>query len=413
MSSAISARSSSSKSIPHAFYPSMSNQMGKEKEDTSRITSLVANRSTEQSGSSIALSSSAALYSSTISVMGPPPTAYPFPWSNQQHPWNSTSVVTSSFVATLSFIATSSSAVLNSSTALHSSGIPVMGPPPTAYPFPWSNQQYPWMHSSVAMPSSATSAAMPSSTAMPNYATSTSSSVASSSCSALLAFIPPTNANPYSCGSEMMENKTQQSHSVEATSDASLDSIEIEAQSIAFLGNTIDTKEAGSSGTLSTEPTSGCDITEEPKAGMCFESENELVAYYKNYGKQCGFEIMTKRSKREKDVTIKYVTLGCARGGKARNRTSNVSKPRPTSKIDCKAMMNVLLKNGKLCVTSVFNTYNHVLSPRKSRFFKCNREVSESVKRVLDTNDEAGIRINKSFQAIVTDVGEFENIPFG
>ncbi|XP_035551012.1 protein FAR1-RELATED SEQUENCE 5-like [Juglans regia] len=122
---------------------------------------------------------------------------------------------------------------------------------------------------------------------------------------------------------------------------------------------------------------------------------------------------MTQRSKREKDVTIKYVTLGCARGGNAQNRTSNVSKPRPTRKTDCKAGMNVLLKNGKLCVTSVFNTHNHVLSPRKSRFFRCNREVSESVKRVLDTNDEAGIWMNKSFQAIVTDVGGFENVPFG
>ncbi|XP_041009294.1 protein FAR1-RELATED SEQUENCE 5-like [Juglans microcarpa x Juglans regia] len=100
---------------------------------------------------------------------------------------------------------------------------------------------------------------------------------------------------------------------------------------------------------------------------------------------------MTQMSKREKDETIKYVTLGCARGGKAQNQTSNVSKPRPTSKTDCKAMMNVLLKNEKLC----------------------NREVSESVKRALDTNDEAGIWMNKSFQALITDAGGFENVPFG
>ncbi|XP_041004089.1 uncharacterized protein LOC121249444 [Juglans microcarpa x Juglans regia] len=58
---------------------------------------------------------------------------------------------------------------------------------------------------------------------------------------------------------------------------------------------------------------------------------------------------MTQRSKREKDGTIKYVTLG----GKARNQMSNVFKPRPTSKTDCKAMINVLLKNEKLCVTSI------------------------------------------------------------
>ncbi|KAG6677355.1 hypothetical protein I3842_14G022100 [Carya illinoinensis] len=146
---------------------------------------------------------------------------------------------------------------------------------------------------------------------------------------------------------------------------------------------------------------------------MYFESENALMAYYKHYGKQEGFLIMTQRSKREKDETIKYVTLGCARGGKARNRTSNVSRPWPTSKTDCKTRMNVMFKNEKLCVTSVFNTHNHVLIPSKARFSRCNREVNESVRRVLDTNDQAGIRMNKSFQALVTEADGFENIPFG
>ncbi|XP_041000645.1 protein FAR1-RELATED SEQUENCE 5-like [Juglans microcarpa x Juglans regia] len=122
---------------------------------------------------------------------------------------------------------------------------------------------------------------------------------------------------------------------------------------------------------------------------------------------------MTQRSKRKKDGTVKYVTVGCARGGKARNRASNVPKPRPTSKTDCKARMNVMLKDGKLCVTSIFNTHNHGLSSRKSKFFRCNREVNESVRRVLDTNDEAGIQMNKSFHALVTEAGGFENVPFG
>ncbi|KAF5448572.1 hypothetical protein F2P56_029092 [Juglans regia] len=75
--------------------------------------------------------------------------------------------------------------------------------------------------------------------------------------------------------------------------------------------------------------------------------------------------------------------------------------------------MNVMLKDGKLCVTSVFNTHNHGLSQRKSRFFRCNREVNESVRRVLDTNDEADIRMNKSFHALVTEAGGYENVPFG
>ncbi|XP_042968956.1 protein FAR1-RELATED SEQUENCE 5-like [Carya illinoinensis] len=136
------------------------------------------------------------------------------------------------------------------------------------------------------------------------------------------------------------------------------------------------------------------------------------MAYYKHYGKQ-SFPVMTQRSKRKKDETIKYVTLECARGGKAWNKTSNVSKPWPTSKIDCRARMNVMFKNEKLCITLVFNTHNHVFSSRKARFFRCNREVNKSVRRVFDTNDQVGIQMNKSFQALVTEAVGFESVPFG
>ncbi|KAG6657029.1 hypothetical protein CIPAW_04G062400 [Carya illinoinensis] len=145
---------------------------------------------------------------------------------------------------------------------------------------------------------------------------------------------------------------------------------------------------------------------------MVFKDEEELNCYYKRYGQECGFGIMTQRSHRFEDESIKYVTLGCARGGKARNRTSNVTRPRPTSKTDCKARINAMFIDGVLKVSTVNNSHNHGLSPQKARFFRCNREVSESVKRVLDTNDQAGIRMNKSFAALVQEAGGFENLPF-
>ncbi|KAG2705199.1 hypothetical protein I3760_05G041300 [Carya illinoinensis] len=145
---------------------------------------------------------------------------------------------------------------------------------------------------------------------------------------------------------------------------------------------------------------------------MVFKSEEELLSYYKRYGQQSGFGIMTQRSHRFEDESIRYVTLGCARGGKARNRTTNVARPRPTSKTECKARINVMFKKGVLKVSSVNNSHNHGLSPQKSRFFRCNREVSESVKRVLDINDQAEIRMNKSFASLVQEAGGFEKLPF-
>ncbi|KAF5454548.1 hypothetical protein F2P56_024204 [Juglans regia] len=80
--------------------------------------------------------------------------------------------------------------------------------------------------------------------------------------------------------------------------------------------------------------------------------------------------------------------------------------------MDCKARINALRVEGKMPITTVHNTHNHELSPMKSHFFQCNREVSETVKRVIDINDLAGIRLNKSYGSLVVGAGGFENLPF-
>ncbi|XP_042941235.1 protein FAR-RED IMPAIRED RESPONSE 1-like [Carya illinoinensis] len=156
----------------------------------------------------------------------------------------------------------------------------------------------------------------------------------------------------------------------------------------------------------------GGDMIMEPKSGMEFDSFEELTEYYRLYAKKCGFGSMTQRSERDDERNVRYVTIGCTHGGKARNRTMNVAKPRPTGKTDCKARINALKVQRKMRLTTVHNTHNHGLSPQKSQFFRCNREVSEAVKRVLDTNDLAGIRMNKSFGSLVVGAGGFENLPF-
>ncbi|XP_042950400.1 protein FAR-RED IMPAIRED RESPONSE 1-like [Carya illinoinensis] len=167
-----------------------------------------------------------------------------------------------------------------------------------------------------------------------------------------------------------------------------------------------------SAGTPQIMQTDGDDLIEEPKSGMQFNSFEELIEYYKEYAKKCGFGVMTQRSERGEDDSVRYVTLGCAHGGKAWNRTLNIAKPRPTGKTDCKAKINALKVEGKLQLTTVQNIHNHGLSLQKSRFFRCNREVSDSVKGVLDTNDLAGIRMNNSFGSLVVGTGGFENLLF-
>ncbi|XP_042960040.1 protein FAR-RED IMPAIRED RESPONSE 1-like [Carya illinoinensis] len=150
----------------------------------------------------------------------------------------------------------------------------------------------------------------------------------------------------------------------------------------------------------------------EPTSGMFFKTEQELIDYYKQYGKQTGFKIMTQRSRREKDGSVRYVTIGCAHGGKARNRITNLSKPRPTTKTNCKAKINAIFVDGVLCITTVQNAHNHGLSPRKAKNFRCNQAIDENVKRQLDINDKAGMGMAKNFNTLAVEAGGFERLPF-
>ncbi|XP_042979913.1 protein FAR-RED IMPAIRED RESPONSE 1-like [Carya illinoinensis] len=53
-----------------------------------------------------------------------------------------------------------------------------------------------------------------------------------------------------------------------------------------------------------------------PTASMKFPSDKEVLLYYKRYAKQEGFGVIIKCTKRDLDRNAKYVTIGCARGGR-------------------------------------------------------------------------------------------------
>ncbi|XP_022871549.1 uncharacterized protein LOC111390703 [Olea europaea var. sylvestris] len=58
-------------------------------------------------------------------------------------------------------------------------------------------------------------------------------------------------------------------------------------------------------------------------------------------------------------------------------------------------------------INTVNFEHNHKTSPSKSRLYRCNRELSEHVKRRLEVNDMAGIPLHKSFNSAVVEA-DFE-----
>ncbi|KAG6713195.1 hypothetical protein I3842_05G140300 [Carya illinoinensis] len=148
---------------------------------------------------------------------------------------------------------------------------------------------------------------------------------------------------------------------------------------------------------------------------MEFDSEKELIAYYKQYAKQEGFGVRTQRTKRDDHGRLVYLTIGCARGGKYYPKPStNILKPRATTKTGCKVKVNATLNcHEKWVLTTVENSHNHItLSPKKSRLLRSHKHLDEYSQRILDLNDRAGIRMHKNFYSLVVDTGGYENLAF-
>ncbi|KAH0983467.1 hypothetical protein GBA52_010644 [Prunus armeniaca] len=72
---------------------------------------------------------------------------------------------------------------------------------------------------------------------------------------------------------------------------------------------------------------------QDPQVGMIFDSIDEVITYYKQYGRQSGFPVIKRSSTNGDDGNLKYVTISCAREGKSkiikkRQRTGRKTKYR-------------------------------------------------------------------------------------
>ncbi|OMO75987.1 hypothetical protein CCACVL1_15958 [Corchorus capsularis] len=154
------------------------------------------------------------------------------------------------------------------------------------------------------------------------------------------------------------------------------------------------------------------EIIQEPKIGMTFKSSEEAYDYYLNYGKQKGFGVVKRTSKRDDDGNVKYIASACSKTRKRQLESNSFTSTRVT-KTGCKAKIRLILcDDGQYQISGVELDHDHVLSPGKARHFRCNRKLSENVKRRLEINDEAGIGASKNYHSLVVEAGGYENVTF-
>ncbi|XP_057506062.1 protein FAR1-RELATED SEQUENCE 6-like [Actinidia eriantha] len=152
---------------------------------------------------------------------------------------------------------------------------------------------------------------------------------------------------------------------------------------------------------------------EEPKEGMKFDTSNEAYMYYSTYAKQNGFAVSKRNSKNGGNGNLINVTFQCNRGGKARVTTTNPVKPRLQIKIECPTHLNFFIwRDEKWRLNKVTLEHNHVNSLGKSRFYKSYRVLDEHVKRKLELNDKAGIKLHKTYDSLQIQAGGHENLPY-
>ncbi|KAL3530236.1 hypothetical protein ACH5RR_009558 [Cinchona calisaya] len=149
-----------------------------------------------------------------------------------------------------------------------------------------------------------------------------------------------------------------------------------------------------------------------PEVQMMFSSE-KVRKFYNSYAQHIGFSIAKISTKNGVDGTQKYFSLGCSKNDKTASTSKYSFYPRPSTKTNCNAKINVAIQyDGMLVITRVYLDHNHNLNPEKSRHFRCNKVLDSCTKRKLVLNDEASISLSKCFYSCVVEAGGYENLSF-
>ncbi|XP_057418776.1 protein FAR-RED IMPAIRED RESPONSE 1-like [Lotus japonicus] len=169
--------------------------------------------------------------------------------------------------------------------------------------------------------------------------------------------------------------------------------------------------------TLSLPKESLCSQTQEQEIskGMSFESLDAVKSFYRDYGVRKGFGFMVRNSRKGPDGKINYIILACSREGSYVSPIPTELKTNSTIKNNCPAKISAKLSkdDGRWYIYTVDLDHCHELSPGKARLFHARRNISPPMKRTLETTDEAGVRVNKSFRSLVQGSGGYENLAFG
>ncbi|RYR79527.1 hypothetical protein Ahy_A01g004336 [Arachis hypogaea] len=161
------------------------------------------------------------------------------------------------------------------------------------------------------------------------------------------------------------------------------------------------------------QPLSVVDDELVPKVGMTFTTLEDAGKFYRNYAKAAGFSTRVRCTNR-KGNEIKNQLITCSREGKWKSKISPTEKTNPTASLNCPARIYIhTLKDvGAWIISKVVLDHSHPCCPSKAEMLKQHRELSMSIRRTIENNDEAGIRPSKTYQSFVAAAGGHRELNF-
>ncbi|RYR48536.1 hypothetical protein Ahy_A07g034561 [Arachis hypogaea] len=147
-----------------------------------------------------------------------------------------------------------------------------------------------------------------------------------------------------------------------------------------------------------------------PNVGMTFKTLEDATKFYKDYAKAAGFSTRV-RSTNKKGNEIKNQLITCSKEEKWKSKISSTEKTNPTVGLNCPARIYIhTLKDvGAWIISKVVLHHSHHCCPTQAEMLKQHRELSMSVRRIIENNEETGIRPSKTFQSFVAAAGVIAN----
>ncbi|RYQ85928.1 hypothetical protein Ahy_B10g105572 isoform A [Arachis hypogaea] len=145
---------------------------------------------------------------------------------------------------------------------------------------------------------------------------------------------------------------------------------------------------------------------------MCFGTLDDANQFYQNYAKRVGFVIKIRFTRRVgKDKVPKNQMITCNREGKRKSRVSPIEKTNSRTNYNFPARISIRLnKEGLWVISKVCLDHSHPCDPEMAKLLTPNREMNMYMCRVIERNDEAGVRPSKTSQVLVDEMGDFSKI---